>query len=259
MEILSSNEIIIKDIDKIKQIKNLQYSKIVSISSDYECSNCKQKLIKFIFSSKKRYELIKNLENEYLKNKKIVMQPLLNRIQKNKYNIFIDGNNVLFFIERLVNLNSFKRLEHIFLEASKFGNVLITLHQRHRDYINKNLSQNEASYAIKIIKRSEKNIFYTPYKMNDDWFFIWAGINTNNSFVVTNDLLRDHIKNISEENIISNTLSRWINDYVVRYEFKAINMVILNFPNEISYKIQKNKNIWHIPMQKNEWICQNII
>ena len=43
--------------------------------------------------------------------------------------------------------------------------------------------------------------------MNDDWFFIWAGITTNNSLVVTNDLLRDHINTISVENIYHNLVN----------------------------------------------------
>ena len=259
MELLSNNEILIKDIPNLKEIKNLQNLKVVNLDSDNKCSNCKQKLIKFIFDSKKRQDLIINLEKEYLKNKKILMEPLQKKIDKNKYNVFIDGNNVLFSIQRSVNLNSYKRLETIYLESSKFGNVLITLHQRHKDYINKNLIINQAKYAKVILNRLEKNIFYTPYKMNDDWFFIWAGINTHNSFVITNDLLRDHIKNISEENIISNTLSRWINDYVVRYEFSSISKVKLNFPCEISKKIQKSNNLWHLPTLNDKWICQNLI
>ena len=68
-----------------------------------------------------------------LYNKKIVMTPLQKMIEKNNYNIFIDGNNVLFFIDRSITINSFRRLEAVFEKASSHGNVLITLHQRHRE------------------------------------------------------------------------------------------------------------------------------
>ena len=258
MKILSNNEILIENINKIKKIKELKNSKQTTINLKFECNNCKSKLIKFDFNQTKRQDLISNLENEYLKNKKIVMSPLQKRILQNNYNIFIDGNNVLFFIDRKVTLNSFKRLESIFNEASKNGNVLITLHQRHRDFLDKNLSKKESKIAKSILKKLESNIYFTPYKMNDDWFFIWAGITTNNSYVITNDLLRDHINNISEENIISNTLSRWINDYVIRYDFSSTTNVTLTFPYEISIKIQNNDGIWHLPTTDGEWICQNI-
>ena len=119
-------------------------------------------------------------------------------------------------------------------------------------------SKSDSKKAKAILKSLNKDIFYTPYKMNDDWFFIWAGIHTNNSFVITNDLLRDHINNISEENIVSNTLSRWINDYVIRYEFKSTSNVSLVFPKDISIKIQKNDEVWHLPTNDGNWICQNL-
>lgn len=259
MKILASNEIKIKNIQDIKKISKLKDSKIVNINSDYKCENCKSKLIKFKFSEKKRINLIKNLENEYLKNKKIIMTPLDKKIKKGNYNIFIDGNNVLFFIDRTITINSFKRLETIYNQASKKGNVLITLHQRHRDFLKKNLSKKNANLAANILKKLDSNIFYTPYKMNDDWFFIWAGISTDNSLVITNDLLRDHINTISEESIITNSLSRWINEYVVRYEFNSTTNVNLILPNQISEKIQEIDGVWHLPIDNSQkWICQNI-
>ncbi len=59
------------------------------------------------------------------------------------------------------------------------------------------------------------------------------------------------------ENIISNTLFRWISDYIVRYDFINTNPYnpILTYPNKISVKIQQNNNVWHLPINKEEWIC----
>ena len=74
--------------------------------------------------------------------------------------------------------------------------------------------------------------------MNDDWFFVWAGVHTENSFVITNDQLRDHIFKISEEDVISNNLSRWISNYIVGYEL-IDNTFYLHYPEPISVKIQK--------------------
>ena len=90
--------------------------------------------------------------------------------------------------------------------------------------------------------------------MNDDWFFIWAGISNPESFVVTNDLLRDHIFKISEENIISNTLSTWISNNVIKYELVRGEYLMI-YPKEYSVKIQLISGIWHIPLSNNKWLC----
>jgi len=259
MNMLSDNDIIIENKDKfINSFQSLNFNvKTLNIDSNYKCSHCSNKLIKLSFNKQKRENLINNLEDIYLNGKKNVMDNLDKQIKINKYNAFIDGNNVLFYIDRKITLNSFIRLESVFNEISKTHTALITLHRRHKDYLNKNLKGEELKKANKILNKLDNNIYYTPYKMNDDWFFIWAGINVNNSLIVTNDLLRDHINKISEESIISNTLYRWITDYVVRYDFlsnKNFNCQ-LTFPKQISFKVQNNNDIWHLPTTDNKWIC----
>ena len=96
-------------------------------------------------------------------------------------------------------------------------------------------------------------IYFTPYKMNDDWFFIWAGITIQDSLVMTNDMLRDHIFKISDENIISNTLSIWMNNNIIRYDLVDSKYKLI-YPKEYSMKIQKCNDVWHIPTSFG-WIC----
>lgn len=259
MHIMSDNDIIIKKDKKLaEKIRKFgRNTKIVKINNNNKCPNCNNIIIKIPFNESDRIQLINNLEKVYLNEKIIIMDELKKTIKNKNYNAFIDGNNILFYIDRSITLNSFIRLESIYKEISKTHRPLITLHRRHKDFLNKNLKGSDFKKAVKILESLKKNIFYTPYKMNDDWFFIWAGITTNNSLVVTNDLLRDHINKISEENIISNTLFRWISDYIVRYDFINTNPYnpILTYPNKISVKIQQNNNVWHLPINKEEWIC----
>jgi len=261
MQIMTDNDIIIqKDTKLSKIIKTIGYdTKIVQIGTNHKCPNCSNSVIKIPFNETNRKQLITNLEKVYLDGKIIVMDELKNNIHKNKYNAFIDGNNVLFYIDRSITLNSFIRLKSIYNEISKTHTPLITLHIRHKDFLNKSLKGSDFTEAMKILDSLKKSIFYTPYKMNDDWFFIWAGITTENSLVITNDLLRDHINKISEENIISNTLFRWISDYVVHYEFpnsRKSKESKLTYPDDISFKIQQNNSVWHLPINNNMWICQ---
>jgi hypothetical protein len=261
MKIMSDNDIVIqKDTELSEKLKEIGYNtKIVQIGTNHKCPNCSNAVIKIPFNDNSRKQLITNLEKVYLNGKIIVMDELEKRIHKKKYDAFIDGNNVLFYIDRAITLNSFIRLKSIYEEISKTHKPLITLHRRHNDFLNKNLKGSDFTKAMKILNSLKESIFYTPYKMNDDWFFIWAGITIKNSLVVTNDLLRDHINKISEENIISNTLLRWISDHVIRYDFpnsRNSKDSMLTYPDDISFKIQQNNSVWHLPINKGRWICQ---
>jgi len=263
MKIMADNDIIVrKEMELSSKIKALNYNtKIIQLNDNHKCPNCSNLILKIPFDGCDRMQLITNLEKVYLNNKIIVMNGLRKQIQKKNYNVFIDGNNILFYIDRKITTNSFIRLKSIYEEIAKTYNPLIILHRRHKDYLKKNLKGRDFQKAMGILNSLKKFIFYTPYKMNDDWFFIWAGITTNNSLVVTNDLLRDHINTISVENIISNTLSRWISDYIVRYDFINTNPnnAKLTYPNPISIKIQQNDGIWHLPLNNNKWICQGTL
>ena len=155
-----------------------------------------------------------------------------------------------FFRDRKVNIDSFRRLKTVYNKLQLKYKPLIFMHQRHKNNIKKlGKHSNEANSIIK-----ELDIYFTPYKMNDDWFFIWAGISNPESFVVTNDLLRDHIFKISEENIISNTLSTWISNNVIKYELVRGEYLMI-YPKEYSVKIQLISGIWHIPLSNNKWLC----
>ena len=123
------------------------------------------------------------------------------------------------------------------------------MHIRHQKNINKLKLSKEANKIL-----NKLTIYFTPYKMNDDWFFIWAGLFIDKSLIVTNDLLRDHIFKISDDNLISNTLSIWIDNNTIRYEYIK-NEYILIFPDTYSKKIQNINAIWHLPLYNNKWLC----
>ena len=107
------------------------------------------------------------------------------------------------------------------------------------------------------------NIWFTPYHMNDDWFFLWAGISYNKAYLLTNDKLRDHVSKISEDNLFYNSLSRWIENNVVNYLFNKVKQIHeFDEPLKYSIKIQRNlindKAIWHLPLIDRKWLCLNL-
>ena len=166
-----------------------------------------------------------------------------------RYNVFIDGANILYGNKKNISIYSFIRLQCIYNKFIDKYSPIIILHQRHRDYLKKNFPKYHKE--IKGILK-KMNIYYTPNQINDDLFFIYAGLNVDDSLILTNDKFRDHIFKIPDEDLVGNNLSKWIENSVIR--FKGIDLI---FPNSVSFVAQKVNDMWYIPTTNGEWICKN--
>lgn len=201
-------------------------------------------------------KLMTNFKNEYLKDKRYDREiKNMDKFCENKgYNMFIDGANIMFYYKRRVNFRSYERLKHIYDTVTKMGhNPLVILHKRHRKF--STFGKGKQEEVTKILK--SMRVYYTPYNMNDDYFFIWQALRTPNSLVVSNDRLTDHIFKISEEDIYSNTLLRWIKNSIITFKTfeKPDNIQLtLKFPDEVSYQAQKSNGQWYIPVGNKEWL-----
>lgn len=248
MEMLSANEIVIND---YSFFSSLSEKNIITEICSGKCSKCQKHLHKFHLDSLQISNLKNNLLTQYIKkNAEQELKKLDLYLSSYAYNIFIDGNNILFFRDRKVNIDSYRRLLIIYEKIKSSHNPLFFIHIRHKNNIKKmGIFTDEANNII-----GQLPIYWTPYKMNDDWFFLWAGLSNYGSLVLTNDHLRDHIYKISEDSLISNTLSVWINNNIIKYELVDYDYNII-FPIDYSIKIQKNEGIWHIPISDGRWIC----
>lgn len=244
MSMLSDNEIIINDISFFEN------NSMITSVFDSNCVKIRN-LKKFQLSEVQKYNLKCNMLANYITK---IYRPHIDKLnvflKTNTFNMFIDGNNVLFFKDRKVNIDSFRRLNIIYNKVKDRFTPLFFIHTRHKKAVNKfGMFRDEANFII-----SQLPIYWTPYKMNDDWFFIWSGLSVMNSYVLTNDLLRDHIYRISEESLISNTLSVWKNNSIVNYELVDNNYNVI-YPLEYSVKVQCVDDHWHIPITGGKWIC----
>lgn len=209
-----------------------------------ECDVLKENIIREYISDEKGFNEIDKLNNYLLSN---------------IHEVLIDGNNILFFERRKVNIDSFRRLEQIYNQLEN-KSPLVFMHIRHKNNLKK-CTYKERNEANKILSRM--NIWFTPYHMNDDWFFLWAGISYNKAYLLTNDKLRDHVSKISEDNLFYNSLSRWIENNVVNYLFNKVKQIHeFDEPLKYSIKIQRNlindKAIWHLPLIDSKWLCLNL-
>lgn len=181
--------------------------------------------------------LLNNIKNEYFANNINELNKLNSKIDNENYDIFIDGNNILFFKDRKIIDTSYKRLIEIYNILIDLNyKPLIFLHRRHK---NKDISN--------------LPIYYTPFKMNDDWFFLWASLKNKGTYLLTNDNLKDHIYRIADNDFLLNELNNWFDTYVVNYKFNGSYKIM--FPKKYSNIAQINNSFCHIPFDNNKWLC----
>ena len=231
-------------------------AKIIKLNKENTCPHCNDKMKLIDLDNNEKLNLIDNIKFEYFKKYSNELKKFEDFLKNKKIDIFIDAGNIIFYQERRVTFNSFLKIDLIYNNLKDKYNVLVIIHERHYNNLKKiNINKNNID-KIKNMYKSW-NIYQTPYHLNDDWYFIYGSLLKDKSFIVTNDKLRDHQFKISEKTNINNTLSKFIDRFVIRYDFKnmkyQMDNVILNFPNTYSTEIQKVRN-WHLPYN-NEWLC----
>jgi hypothetical protein len=237
------------------------------------CPHCNNHIKRIEITDEEIRVLIENFKTEYL-NKVSKLQSEKSLTVENKYEeitkfdefcegknyrVFIDGANVLRHLNQpAATIEGYQRLFKIYMKLFRGGHhPLVILHQSHRNNIKRNFKNKEIAKVIRETILGEMDVFYTPNYMNDDEFFIWGALHTQNGMVVTNDQFRDHIFKISDEDIHSKTLVKWMQNSIISYKSKHKLDIKANirFPRKVSYVAQKNEDNWHIPIGNGKWMC----
>jgi hypothetical protein len=134
----------------------------------------------------------------------------------------LDGANILYYGERKITLQGYKRIEAVIntlLRHNSGDKIQLILHARHfktkKDW--KLHDQNEMNLLIKKW-RSMIDVYETGYGQNDDWFAIRSALQ-HNSYIITNDKFRDHIYALAPYNNRFNLdlFAQWTKEYVLNY------------------------------------------
>jgi hypothetical protein len=136
-----------------------------------------EKIKKYILNKALTYKKSFKKLDTYLKNNK-------------KIDIIIDGANCGFFLNCRNKNFSIENVLKIY-NNSAFKDLHVVI------FLNKSRAKELSDDILK-----SYNIFITPLGINDDLFWLYASIYNNDTYVLTNDLLRDHIVNIN--NMINN-------------------------------------------------------
>jgi len=244
--ILFTNEIVLSE-------PLIEKTPLVTIGSDGRCPHTGAVLQRQLISTKLMGLLQNGFRQEYIQTEseknRAHMETFLKFLTKRsgQFDTFVDGNNILFYKRRQVTYQSFLRLLKIRKELMSSGKKpLIIIHRRHRDHLESTISNSKQVAEIRAILGS-MDIYFTPYKMNDDLFFIWGAMNTGKSFIVSNDNLRDHIFKIDDDNLKS-----WLKRTVVKYDTtEKPNLIVgtkFEFPEEITFCAQLVDGHWFVPV-----------
>lgn len=177
-------------------------------------------------------------------------------IHSNPKNIHIDGANIGYYSKRVDKGDklSFIQIDTILSYFIDNGyDPIIYLHTRHCQTNNYHLNK----------WRNNNYLWETPIGINDDLFWLYASIYNNNSFVISNDLMRDHhFSLLSQRRFLT-----WNNRHQIHFDFEynntqskryqESNSVKIIYPTKISYRNQydKKNNIWLLPKQnKKDWL-----
>lgn len=183
-------------------------------------------------------------------------QSFIRKIKKKKIDIHIDGANIGYFNKRVDKGDklSYKQIDLVVEKCLSLGKKpLIYLHVRHYNKTNECIN-----------KWNKMNILYiTPKGIDDDWFWLYGCLSKNNSYVITNDLMRDHHFTLLSKRCFLQWKERHCISFDFKYpkqnsckRFQNPNNIIIKYPLSYSYRIQYdyNKRIWYLPANDNHWI-----
>ena len=205
-----------------------------NILNNNEIEKIKQYILKEELTYKKSFKKL----DTYLKNNK-------------KIDIIIDGANCGFFLNcRNKNFNIENVLKIYNNNAFKDLHVVI--------FLNKSRAKELSDDILK-----SYNIFITPVGINDDLFWLYASVYNKDTYVLTNDLLRDHIVNINSmknDNKFDNSFNNiffFNKNYCIFKKWRDVKQItysythtyIFKFPNNTTNIHYTNDSI-HIPFNK---------
>ena len=231
-------------------INNLSFLNSVNINQNGFIQKFNKKIDLIDIDSEERLLILSHLDSQ-MKDYSII-----EFIKNFNFNIILDGANIGYYGKN--KLLNYSQIECCRLKLIDMGyNPLIVLHQRH--FILKNLNQ-ENRYILKKWENA-KCYFKTPFRENDDIYWLYLAINKNIP-VVTNDKLRDHhfelIQNLKKYKLKISPFKLWISDYVLNYEFTNNLVKIKSKPNySIKFNLLKKmkKFIVYFLKKKKRMVC----
>ena len=176
----------------------------------------------------------RNINNQLIHTDKNIIQnkwtEFTQLLESKQFFLIIDGANFGFSNgPNDFNINFIQKTISNIINTHK-KNILFIIHQKHISKINKiKFSNNELSFLT---------FYTTPFNINDDWFWLYASL-YNKTFILSNDLSRDHGYMLAYQN----ELKKWVNTYQIKFAKTSNNIVIPNLKIANTISINNNQLI----------------
>lgn len=237
--VLYQNIIIEDMVNNIDQFLPEEYQE--KINAIFQKKEEEPNLQKYVLSQKESGKLTEKMKiyisHFYSKNTQLLekISKSMKTLKKMKYDIVIDGANVGFYKRGILSgkkvcFNQISSLASLF--ESKGKRVLIIIHNHHIEKADLNEKK-----IIKNINSNQKiNLFVVPKGSDDDWFWLFASLSNMNSYLVTNDEMRNHFYYMN----LDNSFQHWKETRVINYDLDTQNNFSLVEPYPYLKKIQIN-------------------
>lgn len=232
------------------------YGRVFSSTiENFTCPHCQKTLQKMVLTCEERQTLIAYTQKKIHQQKKHLkyFDTAFKCFQATDYDMVLDGANILNSTRGQITPQSYHRLMTTIETLSRKHKVLLILHQRHfRLPFNwAPETKKEISCGLKYLK-TIATIYQTPSHVNDDLFFLLACFIKKQCFLVSNDLLRDHIFASA-----CPLIQTWYSDYVLHFTFPHVSSVLMQIDTISPYseRIQLINDKLHIPTTDKRWLC----
>ncbi len=229
-------------------------------SIGFTCKNCNTNLKKHILERDEKDILNSQLIISHPTSQKTLtkfqkwMLEYKNKIKTNDIVYILDGGNIghslyaEFSMKAIIKI--IELIKNKYRENKKPGendkisdklHIILILHKRHKEAIDKSL----------LVDDDIVSIYLTPPNHNDDLFWMLSSLILDKSYIISNDLMRDHHVNKLDETLFN----RWKETHLVTYD---IHTNEFNYPSEHTIGIQQYENGLHIPVLENDkinWFC----
>ena len=259
--IWSENDIIINS-ELVELISIWRKMNPVIISEDGKCSRCNNLLVKHKLENKDKQKLIKQLLIAHPESKDNLLKLIeffkntFDNIDFESINYFniLDAGNICHSINGEFSFKILELFIKDMIKTYELSIIFVVIHQKHYKKYKKEITNLINMYSQTEGKQYNLVFYNTPYKENDDLYWILASLlsECKNTNIITNDLLRDHHVNKLDETLFQRWKKNYLSTYIYNYH---LNKPQINFPSKWTIGTQKN----HIPVIDNndtiKWYC----
>ncbi len=238
----------IVEILKSKEFDYIGYELFNTNIIDSTCSRCSTKLKKHELTYLERQTLVNQLYKTYINtltnqtnhNKPYGLELFKKFIEKHldieTTFYIIDGGNVghssngIFISDIVIQMLYY--LESNFDKLSMSEKIIVILHQSHKkDFDSKfnNIINNTINNIVNSKIKDNVEIWYTPFKENDDIYWLLSSFMLEKSYVITNDKMRDHHVDKLDETLFNRWKQNHIINYTLDISFDKVNQIRFNF------------------------------